>query len=65
MNELLEDIEQLEGYVNKLKKLKHTPEVIDIIRQTDDMIEKKKLQFHNYEHQMQREYGYGFNRTQG
>ena len=23
MNELLQDIEQLEGYVNKLKKLKH------------------------------------------
>ena len=27
MNELLQDIEQLEGYVNKLKKLKHTPAV--------------------------------------
>ena len=63
MNDLLQDIEQLEGYVNKLKKLKHTPAVKDIIRQTDDMIEKKKLQFHNYEHQMQREYFNGINRS--
>lgn len=55
MNELLQDIEELEGFINNLKKLKHTPAVIDIIRQTDDMIERKKLQFHNYEHQMQRE----------
>ena len=63
MNELLEDIEQLEGFINNLKKLKHTPAVIDIIRQTDDMIERKKLQFHNYEHQMQREMFNGINRS--
>ena len=60
MNDLLIDIQDLESAINSLKKLKHTPEVINAILKLDDIIERKKIDFHNYEHQMQREYGYGF-----
>ena len=63
MNDLIVDIEDLETAINSLKKLKHTPEVINAILKIDDIIERKKIEFHNYEHQMQREYGYGFNRN--
>ena len=63
MNDLIVDIEDLETAINSLKKLKHTPEVINAILKIDDIIERKKIEFHNYEHQMQRELGYGFNRT--
>ena len=63
MNDLIVDIEDLETAINSLKKLKHTPEVINAILKIDDIIERKKIEFHNYEHQMQRECGYGFNRN--
>lgn len=59
MNDLIIDIEDLESAINSLKKLKHTPEVINAIIKLDDIIERKKIEFHNYEHQMQKEYGYG------
>lgn len=59
MNDLLNDVEDLEGAVDSLKKLKHTPEVINAIIKIDDIIERKKIEFHNYEHQMQREYEHG------
>ena len=61
MNDLIVDIEDLETAINSLKKLKHTPEVINAILKIDDIITRKKIEFHNYEHQMQRECGYGLN----
>lgn len=61
MNDILNDVEDLEGAVDSLKKLEHTPEVISAIIKIDDIIERKKIEFHNYEHQMQREYKHGIN----
>ena len=61
MNDLIVDIEDLETAINSLKKLKHTPEVINAILKIDDIITRKKIEFHNYEHQMQKEYEHGIN----
>ncbi|MDB2315473.1 hypothetical protein N9V27_00700 [bacterium] len=49
MNDILNDVSDLESAVDCLKKLDHTPDVINAIIKIDDIIERKKTEFNDYE----------------
>ena len=49
MNDILNDVLDLEGAVDCLKKLDHTPDVINAIIKIDYIIERKTTEFNDYE----------------
>ena len=56
MNDILQDIQELEGTVTSLKNVNNKPEVIYAIRKIDDIIDRKRDEFNRLEKQMQKEY---------
>jgi len=60
MNDILQDIQELEGTITSLKNVNNKPEVISAIRKIDDIIDRKREEFNKLEEQMQKEYIYGF-----
>ena len=56
MNDILQDIQELEGTITTLKNVNNKPEVISAIRKIDDIIDRKRDEFNRLEKQMQKEY---------
>jgi len=56
MNDILQDIQELEGTITTLKNVNNKPEVIYAIRKIDDIIDRKRDEFNRLEKQMQKEY---------
>ena len=56
MNDILQDIQELEGTITSLKNVNNKPEVITAIRKIDDIIDRKREEFNRLEKQMQKEY---------
>lgn len=56
MNDILQDIQELEGTVTSLKNVNNKPEVISAIRKIDDIIDRKREEFNRLEKQIQKEY---------
>ena len=56
MNDILQDIQELEGTITSLKNINNKPEVISAIRKIDDIIDRKRDEFNRLEKQMQKEY---------